>query len=227
MWLRVMTDAAVGVPYDQRLARRLAPLLARLGLTPNQVTALSLLLALLAAFLFVLGEPAYAHWGAGVFVLARLLDHFDGELARLSGRASRFGYYFDYVVGTISYGAIFAAIGWHLSQGELGLWAWLLAALAIFAAVLTLPLNLILDREKGYEEGEAVGYPGLAGFELEDGLYLLAPITWLGWLAPFFVLIGLGATLYLLWTAWRVLRIRLARRSSSPTSSNSSTSAAS
>ena len=206
-----MADAAVGLPYDQRLARWLAPTFARLGFTPNQITTLSLLLALLAAILFALGEAVYAHWGAGLFVLARLLDHFDGELARLSGRSSRFGYYYDYAVGTISYGAIFAAIALHLSLGPLGLWAWALGALSVLAAVATLPLILILDREKGFEEGEAVGYPYVAGFELEDGFYLLVPITWLGWLAPFFVLVGAGATLYMLWTAWRVLRIRLAR----------------
>jgi len=30
-----------------------------------------------------------AHCGAGLFVLARFLDHFDGELARQKGMTSR------------------------------------------------------------------------------------------------------------------------------------------
>ncbi len=56
-----------------------------------------------------------------------------------------------------------------------------------------------------------VGYPGWAGFELEDGIYLLAPVTWLGWLEPFLVAAGIGATVYLLWTLGRVSRARMAR----------------
>ncbi len=79
------------------------------------------------------------------------------------------------------------------------------------AALLALGLNLDLDRQHGLSEGEAVGYPGLAGFELEDGVYLLAPLTWLGWLAPFFVAAGIGAALYFLWTLGRVVSLRRAR----------------
>ena len=67
------------IPYDQRIARALVVPLARLGVTPNQVTAFSLLLALVAAGLFALGTAQAAHWAAGIFVLARVLDHFDGE----------------------------------------------------------------------------------------------------------------------------------------------------
>jgi hypothetical protein len=66
------------IPYDQRIARALVVPLARLGVTPNQVT-FSLLLALVAAGLFALGTAQAAHWAAGIFVLARVLDHFDGE----------------------------------------------------------------------------------------------------------------------------------------------------
>ncbi len=153
-------------PYDQRIARVLVRPLARLGVTANQITAVSLVLALGAGALFALGgTPAIhwaAHWAAGVFVLARFLDHFDGELARLTGETSRFGYYFDYVTGGLSHAALFAGIGWGLAGGPLGGWA-------------------------------------------------LAPVTWLGWLEPFLVAAGIGATVYLLWTLGRVLRARTAR----------------
>ena len=213
-----MSEKAAGVPYDQRLARRLVPYLARLGVTPNQVTAFSLVLALFAAMLFASGETVLAHWGAGLFVLARVLDHFDGELARLTGQYSRFGYYFDYFAGTASYTALFVAIGVGLSQGPLGLWALLLSAVAALVALVTLPVNLNLDRLKEFEEGEAVGYPTFGGFELEDGIYLLAPITWLGWLAPFFVLVGLGAAAYGIWSCWCLWRARSAKQRPSGTS---------
>jgi len=198
-------------PYDQRIARVLVRPLARLGATANQVTAVSLVLALGAGGLFALGGAPAIHWAAGLFVLARFLDHCDGELARLTGTASRFGYYFDYAVGGLAHAALFAGIGWGLAAGPLGGWALALGLAGCASALLAMGLNLDLDRQLGLGEGEAVGYPGWAGFELEDGIYLLAPVTWLGWLEPFFVAAGIGATVYLLWTLGRVLRARTGR----------------
>ncbi|MEE9209661.1 MAG: CDP-alcohol phosphatidyltransferase family protein [Kiloniellales bacterium] len=198
------------IPYDQRSARVLVKPLARLSVTPNQVTAISLLLALAGAWLLAQGAAAQANWGAGLFVLARFLDHVDGELARLTGKASRFGYYFDYAVSGLSHAALFAAIGIGLSGGPLGAWALALGGTAAGAAVIAMFLNLDLDRQLHLSDGDAVGYPGIGGFELEDGIYLIAPITWLGWLAPFFVAASIGASIYLLWTLGLVLKGRLA-----------------
>jgi len=197
-------------PYDQRIARVLVRPLARAGVTPNQVTAVSLLLALGAGALFAAGAAPAIHWAAGLFVLARFLDHFDGELARLTGKTSRFGYYFEYVTGGLSHAALFAGMGWGLAAGPLGGWALALGLAGCVTSLLAMGLNLDLDRQLGLGEGEAVGYPGWGGFELEDGIYLLAPVTWLGWLEPFFVAAGIGATAYLLWTLSRVLRARMA-----------------
>jgi hypothetical protein len=72
--------------------------------------------------------------------------------------------------------------------------------------------NLRFDRRKELADGQTVGYPGFAGFELEDGIYLLAPITWIGGLQPFFVAAALGACLYCLWTLWRLRRQPEGRR---------------
>ncbi len=198
-------------PYDQRIARVLVRPLARLGITPNQVTTVSLLLALGAGALFAVGGAPAIHWAAGLFVLARFLDHFDGELARLTGTTSRFGYYFDYAAGGLGFAALFAGIGWGLAAGPLGGWALALGLVGCATALLATGLNLDLDRQLGLGEGEAVGYPGWAGFELEDGIYLLAPVTWFGWLERFFVAAGIGAAAYLLWTLGRVLRARMTR----------------
>ncbi len=198
-------------PFDQRIARVLVRPLARTPIAPNHITAATLVLALAAAGLVARGDPAAADWGAGLFVLARFLDHFDGELARLTGKTSRLGYYLDYTSGGVSYAALFAGIGIGLAGGALGGWALLLGAAGAVAALATLFLNLEIDKQKGLAEGVAIGYPGFAGFELEDGIYLIAPFTWIGWLAQFFVAAGIGATVYCLWTVWSMLRLRAAR----------------
>lgn len=195
-------------PYDQRLARLLVRPLARIGVTPNQLTALSLLLALNGAWLFTRGEPTAAAWGAGLFVLARFLDHFDGELARLTGQSTAFGYYFDYAAGGLSYAALFFGIGVRFADGPVGDWAYVLGGAGALSALVAMALNLDLDRQSEMTGGETVGYPGALGFELEDGIYLLAPITWLGWLQPFFVAAGIGAVAYCVWTLGRLVAVR-------------------
>ncbi len=195
-----------GPPWDQRIARVLVRPLARTPVTPNQITALTLLLALAGAALFARGDPVWANWGAGLFVLARFFDHFDGELARLTGKSSRFGYYFDYVTGAVSYAALFAGIGIGLAGGALGGWALLLGAAGAVAALVSMALDLALDAKSGLAGGETAGYPAFAGFELEDGVYLIAPVTWIGWLEPFFVLCGAGAAVYCVSRAVRLAR---------------------
>jgi|GEM_PF-341929 len=199
-------------PYDQRLARLMVRPLAQTPIRPNHITGLTLLMTFGAGGLFALGDDALANWAAGLFVFARFLDHFDGELARLQGTASKFGYYFDYVVGGLSYAALFAGLGFGhfhgFNQGALGNWALLLGGAGTASALISLFSNLGIDqRTAELVEGEAIGYPAWAGFELEDGIYLIAPVTWLGFLTPFFVAAGIGATIYCLWTIWSYLRL--------------------
>lgn len=196
-------------PWDQRLARRIAGPLLRTPVTPNQVTALSAAAALGGAALFAPGDPVLANWGAGLFVLGRFLDHLDGEIARRKNLCSRFGYYFDYCVGAASYGALFICLGIGFSASALGFWAVVLAASGASSAVVAMALNLGIDRRReAMGEAAAAAYPAIAGFELEDGIYLLAPITWLGWLMPFFAAAGVGAGLYTAWTLATALRLR-------------------
>ena len=109
-------------PYDQRLARILVRPLAGTPLTPNHITLLTLALGLGAAWLFATGDPVAANWGAGVFVLARFLDHFDGELARLTGQTSRLGYYLDYVSGGLSYGGLCSVRSGNLASPRAGVY---------------------------------------------------------------------------------------------------------
>ena len=200
-------------PWDQRAARLLVKPLARTPVTPNQLTTVTLVLALAGCGLFATGDPVLAGWAAGLFVLARFLDHFDGELARLKGAASSFGYYYDYVAGAVSYAALFLGIGIGLAAGPLGSWALLLGLAGSVSALLSMGLNLGIDKALAEEKGsggesDAIGYPGYAGFELEDGIYLLAPVTWLGFLSPFFVAAGIGATVYCMWSLWLLARTR-------------------
>ncbi len=198
------------LPWDQRIARVAVKPLVRTSVTANHVTLVTLLLALAGTGLLAVGEQTLANWGAGIFVLARFMDHFDGELARQKGMASRFGYYFDYVAGALSYGALFLGIGIGLRHGPLGGWALALGLAGVVSTVVSMFVNLQIDKHQG-GDGDARGYPAFAGFELEDGIYLLAPITWLGFLTPFFTAATVGATVYCLWSLWTLIGLRRGR----------------
>lgn len=191
--------------WDQRAGRFISRRLARTPVTPNHVSLASLLLAVAGAALFATGEASDARWGAFLFVLGRMADHVDGELARLTGQATRFGYYLDYTVGTVSYTALFLCLGLGFRQGALGEWSLVLGGGAAFAAFVTTFLLIGVDREHG---GDAMGYASFAGFELQDGIYLLLPITWLGWLMPFFAAAAIGTACYFLWAIWSFFQAR-------------------
>ena len=189
--------------WDQRVASYLVRPLVGTPVTPNHVTTVSLLLSLVGAVLLAAGDRSAENWGAGLFMLGRFLDHFDGELARQSGKTSRFGYVYDYVAGCLSYSALFLALGVGMLDGLIGPWSIALGALSAPIILATTLLALRLADEGGDED-----YPIFAGFELEDGIYLIGPIVWLGWIEPFFLLGSIGVILFGIWTGYRFLRSR-------------------
>ena len=196
-------------PWDSRVARFLVRPLANTWVRPNHITTLTLCMALAASILFALNDLVLSHWAAGIFVTSRFLDHFDGELARLQGTASTFGYYFDYFVGGVGYAALFVGLGIGNWQGELGGWAILFGVAGCASALISLFTNIGVDRELyDGKSGKATGYPSFRGFELEDGIYLLAPVTWFGFITPFFVAAGIAASIYCIWTIVVLLRLR-------------------
>jgi phosphatidylglycerophosphate synthase len=70
----------------------------RLGIRPNQVTAVSLALVVLAGLLFARG-----HFGWGLLAgwIMTFLDTVDGKLARVTVTSSRFGHYFDHLIDLV------------------------------------------------------------------------------------------------------------------------------
>lgn len=196
------------VPYDQAVARLLVKPLVNTPVHPNHVTIFSFIVALAGSLTTLSGEPSDIAWGATWFAIARFLDHCDGELARASGKKSKIGYYLDYFVGGSSYAIFFGCLGISLRTTAIGDWALLLGAAGAFSAVVSMFLNLKLDEALELKDGAAVGYPGIWRFELEDGVYLIAPIAWLGWMDWFFVPVGVGAGIYLIWTAWSLVHAR-------------------
>ena len=196
----------IETPWDQRLARLLVkPLAGVPGLSPNHITTVSLLLALLAGLLFARGETGAARWGALLFALARFVDHADGELARLTGQSSRLGYYYDFVVGGLSTAALFLGLGVGLGTGSVRDWSVILGVVAAGCALIATGLGIAVEAA---DRPPTALYPSWGGFELEDGIYLIVPLTWLGWLQPFFVLSSIGQVVFCLGMLRKLLAAR-------------------
>jgi len=74
--------------------RIFTPLLFRIykGFTPNQVSFLSFIVALISSLFFILGHAVI---GALLIQVSSILDYSDGQFARLKHMASRFGHFTD------------------------------------------------------------------------------------------------------------------------------------
>lgn len=80
--------------YTNRLFSAIAALLLRLGLTPNQVTALAFILGITSGAVLYSEHPLIA---VALLWLSGLLDAVDGEMARRSGRSSVRGAQMDII----------------------------------------------------------------------------------------------------------------------------------
>ena len=109
-------------------ARRLVRLLIRLPVTPNAVTLAGLALGVIAASQFWYATPHSAMLGVLLFFLQAVVDHADGELARMTGQVSEFGHRLDVSVDTVTDVLIVAGMAVTATAGA-GPWTLVLASL--------------------------------------------------------------------------------------------------
>jgi len=74
----------------------------KLKMGPNILTTIGFLFALVAAYLFSRGWFGYAGW---TMIFGATFDMFDGRVARITGKASRSGAFFDSVMDRFGEGA--------------------------------------------------------------------------------------------------------------------------
>jgi CDP-diacylglycerol--glycerol-3-phosphate 3-phosphatidyltransferase len=96
-------------------------LLIKLGLTPNAVTTIGLLLNMGVAVIFIVGAEEgnrgdfrYVGWAGGLILFAGLFDMLDGQVARLGNMSSRFGALYDSVLDRYSELLMFLGICYYL-----------------------------------------------------------------------------------------------------------------
>jgi archaetidylinositol phosphate synthase len=196
----------VGDSWTHKIARVCILPLVGTPVTPNHLTVLRLLTGLAACACFAVGERGWDIWGGWLWLFSAFLDRADGELARVGGKTSEWGHRFDYVSDVAVTALFFVGAGIGLRHSWLGDWAILCGIAGAAGVVAAEILAEKIDQAKK-DTGEKA-YPGFAGFDFDDVLYLFAPVVWLGWQMPLVVGAALGAPLFALltWYKWRRLQ---------------------
>ena len=106
---------------------------------PNVVTILSIVLGAAAGVCFYWSDLTHTLVGIALLVWANLYDSADGQLARMTGKKTRWGRILDGFAGDVWFFAIYAAICLRLQAQPIpgtetawGIWIWLLAAFSGF-----------------------------------------------------------------------------------------------
>lgn len=95
--------------------------LIRIGLTPNAVTTIGLMLNIGVAVIFIFGaertnrgDLSFVGWGGALVLFAGLFDMLDGQVARLGNMSSKFGALYDSVLDRYSELILFLGICYYL-----------------------------------------------------------------------------------------------------------------
>lgn len=97
----------------------------RLGIAPDAVSCLSVLIAIAAGIAAAFGEFTLA---GALYLIAGLCDYFDGRLARVTGAASTRGAALDSILDRYSEAAVIIGLAWYYRQH------WVLLVLLLFLA---------------------------------------------------------------------------------------------
>lgn len=120
----------------------------KLHITPNMLTFFGFLLSCLAAYFFSLGMIGAGGW---FMIFGATFDMFDGQIARMTGQASKSGAFFDSVMDRFGEAAVFLGLA-ALYRGS-----WIL-----YVAILGLVGSMMVSYTRA--RGEGVGVDVKSGF---------------------------------------------------------------
>lgn len=107
------------------------------GIRPNTITTIGTLFVVISAAAYAVGQMRI---GGFLLLLSGVTDTLDGQVARQTSRASKFGAFYDSTLDRVGDGATFIGIGWFLmttpSEVAFRDWAVLLCMLGVLASLL-------------------------------------------------------------------------------------------
>ena len=192
---KIIKKLSFSLPWDQRIAEIISKLFIFFNIHPNIVTILGILLGLTVGYFYSIGDIFYAKIASIIFFFAACFDHVDGEVARKLNKTSVFGHYLDHIGVCITYIALFIGLGLYADKNfNLGLNYGYISALCIF---IIMTIRFYLERIMG---GEAIEQRNILGFEHEDIIYIVIPVTFLNKIDIFLFYSFIGTPIFLVIT---------------------------
>jgi phosphatidylglycerophosphate synthase len=186
-------DSRWDTVFHRRFSRRVSRVAVAFGITPNTITLASLLVGLLAAWAFWRATPPQALAGLALYAMAVIIDHADGEVARLTLTESSIGEWLDIAVDTIIHVAIVLALGvTSAAVAGQGLAFGIAAALGVIASA------IVAKAWPGLAMPDRVG-AAIANLGSRDGFYamllaFIAARTFAPSLLPWLMIVVAGGT---------------------------------
>ncbi|MFC1598228.1 CDP-alcohol phosphatidyltransferase family protein [Patescibacteria group bacterium] len=149
-------DGFLAYYFSAQLAYYLVQATKKLSLRPNHFTAISLVLGLLAAGFFSMGDYTSLVIGVIVLNISFICDCADGQLSRLKGLQSKMGHWFDYHSDKLKDGALLLglAYGAFINSGSTLWWIFVIVFAAIFFQFMRNITALNRDNFKLEQEGK-------------------------------------------------------------------------
>ncbi len=191
--------------YVHYVGRWLIRPLVHTPVTPNHLTTLRLLTGIAAAASFAMGDYFWTVWGGILFAISALLDRADGELAKLSGKSSVWGHWYDLYCDSVVNVVLFFGIGIGLTESALGHWAWKMGLLSGLSIALTFWIVFRLH-ESGSHPSEAFNYPD--GIDLDDSLFLVCIFAWFDGMFYLLIAAAVCAPLFLIYAVWQYFTLK-------------------
>ena len=197
---------------DEKIAAKVVKYIAQTTITPNQVSTFSLLLAAFAAVFFSFGIYFFSVIGSILFIFSKFLDHVDGQLARELKKETKFGWYYDSFVDTATYVLMFVGISAGIAPGTFEIKFFSIVDLDVqnfllFSAIIASILNTFLGIIHKFKTSkDFYGFPETDKVALEDGIYLIGPITWIGFINFFFLAASIGSVIFVIYNIKRFVK---------------------
>lgn len=133
------TEEWLDIHFTRPLGLLWAKFFNHFNIHPNVVTILSIILGAAAGVMFYFPDMTHTIIGILLLVWANLYDSADGQLARMTGKKTRWGRILDGFAGDVWFFTIYTAICLRLQSEDIpftqvhwGVWIWLLAAFSGF-----------------------------------------------------------------------------------------------
>ena len=191
--------------WTHKIARLLVMPLLNTTVKPDHITIVRLFTGIIACVMFASGIRYWEVIGGFIWILSTLLDCADGELARMRNQCSEWGHKFDYFSDVTVTALFFVGIGLGARDSIPELVSVIMGFVAGNGVVVTSVLTEQIDQLK--ESTDEKAYPGIAGFNFDDILFLFALIIWVDWQLYFLISASIGAPLFALLTFHKLRQI--------------------